>query len=62
MTLTTDTTDFTEAAKVHSNADGISRHRLAPFNAYYQLFASVCDSSATETYLLKVSTVLQFTH
>ena len=27
-------TEFTEAAKVHSNDDGISRHRLAPFNAY----------------------------
>ena len=27
--------EFTEAAKVHSNDDGISRHRLAPFNAYY---------------------------
>jgi len=26
-------TEFTEAAKVHSNDDGISRHRLAPFNA-----------------------------
>jgi len=28
-------TEFTEAAKVHSNDDSISRHRLAPFNAYY---------------------------
>ena len=28
-------TEFTEAAKVHSNDDGISRHRLVPFNAYY---------------------------
>jgi len=28
-------TEFTEAAKVHSNDDGISRHRLAPFNAYH---------------------------
>ena len=27
--------EFTEAAKVHSNDDGVSRHRLAPFNAYY---------------------------
>jgi len=26
---------FTEATVVHSNDDGISRHRLAPFNAYY---------------------------
>jgi len=26
---------FTEAAKVLSNDDGISRHRIAPFNAYY---------------------------
>jgi len=29
------TTNFTEAAKDHSNDDGISRHRLAPFNVYY---------------------------
>ena len=28
-------TEFTEAAEVHSNDDGISRHRLAPYNAYY---------------------------
>jgi len=27
-------TEFSEAAKVHSNDDGINRHRLAPFNAY----------------------------
>jgi len=58
--------EFTEAAKVHSNDDGISRHGFAPFNAYYltysQLFTSVSDSSATETYFFKVSTVLQLTH
>jgi len=28
-------TEFTEAAKVHSNDDGLSRHGLAPFNVYY---------------------------
>ena len=28
-------TEFTEAAKVHSNDDSISRHRLEPFNAFY---------------------------
>jgi len=30
----TEFTEFTEAAKVHSNDDGLSRHRLAPFNVY----------------------------
>jgi len=28
-------TKFIKVAKVHSNGDGISRHRVAPFNAYY---------------------------
>jgi len=30
---------FTEAAKDHSNDDGISRHRLASFDAYYLTYS-----------------------
>jgi len=37
-------TAFTEAAKVHSNDDGISRHRLAPFNAYYRTYSDALIS------------------
>ena len=37
--------EFTEAAEVHSNDDDVSRHRLAPYNAYYltQRFSNFFD-------------------
>ena len=36
--------EFTEAAKVHSNDDGLSRHRLAPFNVYYLIESTIFTS------------------
>jgi len=55
---------FTEAAKVHD--DGISRHRLAPFNSYYltqsTIYVGFLFQCNWNVYFLKVSTVLQFTH
>jgi len=42
---TTFFTEFTKAAKVQLNNDGISSHSLAPYNAYYLTQLRKKDSS-----------------